>query len=341
MMAGDWIKIRTDLADDPSVYYLSDILGIDCPTVVGHLVIFWSWMDKHTQDGDVENLTCGMINKRIGLHGFAESLKKIGWLEGEDFALYIPNFDRHNGNSAKARALECEAKRIRRVENQTLTQQTYKNDDDIGNECPTTVGQKHIEMSDQRREEKRREEIDTHYVRISGSALASDNGLGKQNQICDPDQPEKPREQKNYTDGEYELAARMAKPVQKKFPRMKIKLDKWAEDVGKLVRLDGRTSDEITQVWRGVIYDDFWSIQIRTPGKLRKRDKQGLMYFDLIMHKIKFTPGATHAKPAKDTRSFAERQRDDARTCLANLAREQGFEPTSDGTCNDAFRDIQ
>ena len=101
-MAEDWIKIRTDLPDDPNVYLLSEILDLDCPTVVGHLVTFWGWMGKHTPDGKQIKLTEGVIDKRIGVVGFSSAMRKVGWLDGEDLELSLPAFDRHNGESAKA-----------------------------------------------------------------------------------------------------------------------------------------------------------------------------------------------------------------------------------------------
>jgi len=139
-MAGDWIKIRTDLSDDPDVYRLSEILSLDCPTVVGHLVAFWGWMDRHTVDGKRLSLSDKVIDKRISLDGFAAALKEIGWLEGENGDLELPNFERHNGTSAKARALEAEAKRIRRA------------DKNVGHESDKTTPKSPT------RKEKRREE---------------------------------------------------------------------------------------------------------------------------------------------------------------------------------------
>ena len=114
-MAAEWIKIRLDLADDPAVFLLSDILSIECPTVVGHLVTFWSWLDRHTSDGMDIKATDNMIDAKVGCQGFAQALRKVNWLDGEPMTLFIPLFERHNGASSKARALEAEAKRIRRA----------------------------------------------------------------------------------------------------------------------------------------------------------------------------------------------------------------------------------
>lgn len=149
-MADEWIKIRVDLSDDPTVFMMAELLSIECPTVVGHLVAFWGWMDRHTPDGKQLKLTDSMIDAKIRLPGFASALRKVGWLTGNSMNLEIPNFDRHNTASGKARALEAEAKRIRRTLGKTPEKEPVK-----------SVGQ----VSDKKepksptREEKRREDI--------------------------------------------------------------------------------------------------------------------------------------------------------------------------------------
>lgn len=141
-MAGDWIKVRVGLIDDPDVYVMSDLLSLEVPTIVGHLLTFWGWMDRHSVDGEGIKLTDSAIDNRIGVPGFSAALREVGWLDGDPMALFIPHWDRHNSASAKARSLEAEAKRIRRS--------MGKNESD--------------EMSDKKpkksrtREEKRREE---------------------------------------------------------------------------------------------------------------------------------------------------------------------------------------
>ncbi len=114
-MADDWIKVRTDLPDDPNVFIIAEALSLECPPVVGLLVTFWGWMDRHTADGFLRNLSEHVIDKKLSTPGFSAALRKVGWLEGENGALCLPKFERHNGASAKARALESEAKRIRRA----------------------------------------------------------------------------------------------------------------------------------------------------------------------------------------------------------------------------------
>lgn len=128
-MAGDWIKIRTDLHDDPDVIKMSDICRTKEAEIVGCLVIFFSWANRHTTDGTDLPLTSARIDRLVGLDGFAEGMRRIGWLSGRDGSLQIANYERHNGNGAKARALESEAKQLRRLSD--------KNTPEMSDKCPT------------------------------------------------------------------------------------------------------------------------------------------------------------------------------------------------------------
>jgi hypothetical protein len=110
-MAGDWIKMRTDLADDPAVIAIAAALELSEDTVVGKLHRLWSWADRHTTDGNAGSVTYMWIDRYISVTGFAEALEEVGWLLNDGATISFPNFDRHNGQSAKARALTM--KRVR------------------------------------------------------------------------------------------------------------------------------------------------------------------------------------------------------------------------------------
>jgi hypothetical protein len=134
-----WIKIRADIFEDPRVLQLSDICRTEVEHTVGLLVRFWSWADRHTTDGTGLRITTARIDRLVNMPGFGPALLEIGWLEGTEGDYTIPRFLRHNGESAKARALESEAKEIRR----SLKKQSDK--------CPTN-------SPENVRPEKRREE---------------------------------------------------------------------------------------------------------------------------------------------------------------------------------------
>jgi len=113
-MAGDWIKMRVDLADDPSVIGIA--VALDCSEfeVVGMLHRFWSWADAQSVNGHATSVTKEWIDRYVQRTGFAEALGKAGWLKEEKGGISIPNFDRHNGQSAKKRVLDAQRQRKRR-----------------------------------------------------------------------------------------------------------------------------------------------------------------------------------------------------------------------------------
>lgn len=103
-MAGDWIKMRTNLETDVRVIEMAATLDIPELHVVGCLWKLWSWADMHTHDGNAIRVTCVTLDRFTGVTGFADGLRKVGWLEGRDNALTFPRFAEHNGQTAKNRA---------------------------------------------------------------------------------------------------------------------------------------------------------------------------------------------------------------------------------------------
>ena len=104
-MAGDWIKMRCNLDTDPAVFQMAAALGMDELAVVGRLWKVWTWADQHVTDCHAISVTCSVLDRITTTPGFAEAMRKVGWLEGRDCALSFPRFDRHNGQTAKNRAL--------------------------------------------------------------------------------------------------------------------------------------------------------------------------------------------------------------------------------------------
>lgn len=105
-MAGDWIKMRSDLFEHPKVFKLADMLGVDEFSVVGMLFCFWAWADKHSVDGRVDAATSRLVDKCAQRSGFADALVSVGWLVVDDSGITIPRFNEHNGDSSKERTLK-------------------------------------------------------------------------------------------------------------------------------------------------------------------------------------------------------------------------------------------
>lgn len=109
-MAGDWIKMRTNLWDDPRVMRLCDETDQAEATIIGGLYWLWAAADEHSEDGIMSGLTLRSIDRKTGIKGFGQALCDIGWLADHPEGVRIINFTDHNGSSAKKR---CQtAKRV-------------------------------------------------------------------------------------------------------------------------------------------------------------------------------------------------------------------------------------
>jgi hypothetical protein len=104
-MAGDWIKLQKDTPDKPEVLAIASRMNLDPDAVVGKLVRIWSWFDTHTVDGNAMSVTYSLLDRLAGVTGFAEQMTFVGWLNQDGHVLSLPNFEYHNGETAKKRAL--------------------------------------------------------------------------------------------------------------------------------------------------------------------------------------------------------------------------------------------
>lgn len=114
-MAGDWLKIEVCLPEKPEVWQIAGLTGLDPDSIVGKLFKVWRWFDAHTESGNAHSVTYALVDSITGVTGFAEAMVFAGWLEQSGVDLRLPNFDRHNGKTAKNRALT--AKRVGKIRN--------------------------------------------------------------------------------------------------------------------------------------------------------------------------------------------------------------------------------
>jgi len=103
-MAGDWIKMRTNIDTDWRVIQISAELNLPELHVVGCLWKLWTWADQHTVDGNAIRVTDVTLDRFTSVTGFANAMRSVGWLCGENGSLCFPNFSEHNGSTAKKRA---------------------------------------------------------------------------------------------------------------------------------------------------------------------------------------------------------------------------------------------
>lgn len=102
-MSPGWIKIDAITPDKPEIYLISEILNIDPDTVLGKLARLWIWADRQTINGQATCITRQLIDRVVFMPGFADALIQAGWLYENHCCLSLPNFERYNPLSSKAR----------------------------------------------------------------------------------------------------------------------------------------------------------------------------------------------------------------------------------------------
>lgn len=113
-MANDWIKMRNNLASDPAVIGLAAQTKLDVFSVVGRLHTLWVWADEQSEDGFLQHVKPAIVDDKVRRRGFSLAMTSVGWLVIEEGGIRFPKFGRHNGESAKIRALASERQRDKR-----------------------------------------------------------------------------------------------------------------------------------------------------------------------------------------------------------------------------------
>jgi hypothetical protein len=166
-MAGDWIKWSKGLAARREVVLLASLLQRDRHEIAGRLMVLWEWLDDNVADSEIDEVSLDaslfvgdkpftFLDALVGLPGFADALASDGvrWLSARSGGrLTFPHFGRHNGTTAKTRALESRKKQRQRASKKESSRETSRQERDI-------IGT---------REEKRREE----YISPSSSSPIS------------------------------------------------------------------------------------------------------------------------------------------------------------------------
>jgi hypothetical protein len=110
-MAGEWIKVEISTPNKPEVMRMARLLKIDRDAVFGKLLRLWAWFDTNSVDGVVDGVVSTDVDEVCYQVGFCDALKAVGWIvvDQSNERISLPNFDRHNGESAKKRALKNES----------------------------------------------------------------------------------------------------------------------------------------------------------------------------------------------------------------------------------------
>jgi hypothetical protein len=113
-MSGPWIKMTTNLRRHPKVVRMASALKADRLRIVGGLHSAWSVFDEHSEDGVLVGYTPDILDEEIGWPGFTAAMIRVCWADFDGESLVLPEFDTHNGASAKRRAQDADRKRTGR-----------------------------------------------------------------------------------------------------------------------------------------------------------------------------------------------------------------------------------
>lgn len=142
-MAGDWIKFESTTPDKPEVVRMAAILQIDQDAVIGKLLRVWTWADQNSLDGNDVSVTSAFLDRIAFCPGFTAAMREVGWLAGDDSRFSLPNFERHNGKTAKRRAVT--AKRVAEFRGSSNADRTQ----------PVTPSRLHKALPEKRRDKRK------------------------------------------------------------------------------------------------------------------------------------------------------------------------------------------
>ena len=115
-MAADWIQWEKGLYGKREIRGTASRLNISVAEACLLWMKFWEWTDTETIDGTLHEVNEQIIDDIVHHQGFAAVAVEVGWLFfGKGGEAKLPNYDRHNTTSAKARIQAAERKRRQRA----------------------------------------------------------------------------------------------------------------------------------------------------------------------------------------------------------------------------------
>lgn len=115
-MAGHWIEWEKGLVRKPEVIRIARTLQCTPQHAAACCMMVWEWAEDVTENGIIPGLTAADVSFAAGVAGIGEAMVAAGWLLETGDAVVLPNWDRHNGEPAKRRALNALRMRVARAD---------------------------------------------------------------------------------------------------------------------------------------------------------------------------------------------------------------------------------
>lgn len=206
-MAGDWIKWQKGLTRKPEVIQIAARLGLSRHAVAGLLMEVWEWADDNVQIEESPSGSCpvsvrdvsesapgfvrlgdspaALFDATFAVSGLADAMAAVGWMIVRSGSLVFPKFGRHNGKSAKARALDASRKRAERQNGTTSRPESVPNPSGSQPDKKRTREEK-------RREEKKKEENEEAAVPPVAGNAPSEQPPASESSKREPTKKEQP-----------------------------------------------------------------------------------------------------------------------------------------------------
>jgi hypothetical protein len=118
-MAGHWIEWEKGLVRKPEVMRIARALGCTPQHAAACCMEVWEWAEDVTDNGIIPGVRITDVAVVTHVEGIGEAMLEAGWLLDTGDAIALPNWDRHNGDPAKRRALNAQRMRTARAEVKT------------------------------------------------------------------------------------------------------------------------------------------------------------------------------------------------------------------------------
>ena len=120
-MAGHWIEWEKGLVRKPEVLRIARAMQCTPQHAAACCMMVWEWAEDVTENGIIPGVTAADASFAAGVEGIGEPMVAAGWLMVKDDAIVFPNWDRHNGEPSKRRAVDAQRKRVQRREDRLRT----------------------------------------------------------------------------------------------------------------------------------------------------------------------------------------------------------------------------
>ena len=115
-MAGHWIEWEKGLVRKPEVIRIARTLQCTPQHAAACCMMVWEWAEDVTENGVIPGVTAADVSFAAGVPGIGEAMVTAGWLLETGDAVVLPNWDRHNSEPSKRRALKATYMRVYRAE---------------------------------------------------------------------------------------------------------------------------------------------------------------------------------------------------------------------------------